>query len=133
MPNDRGTETKVLLSYALPAGWLVNTVATLFGRGGDREVREALRRFKQQMETNEVAIAGPGRRGGEPALHEHHREGSDPCALCAGMGPDVRVEQVPDPEILNPTAICGSDLHLWNGLNPTMQAGDGPWPGTSAL
>jgi len=46
---------------------------------------------------------------------------------------DVRVEQVPDPEILNPrdaivrvtlTAICGSDLHLWNGLNPTMQAGD---------
>jgi threonine dehydrogenase-like Zn-dependent dehydrogenase len=46
---------------------------------------------------------------------------------------DVRVEQVPDPKILNPrdaivritsTAICGSDLHLLDGFIPTMQAGD---------
>jgi threonine dehydrogenase-like Zn-dependent dehydrogenase len=46
---------------------------------------------------------------------------------------DVRVEQVPDPTILNPrdaivritsTAICGSDLHLLDGFIPTMQAGD---------
>lgn len=46
---------------------------------------------------------------------------------------DVRVEQVPDPSILNPrdaivritsTAICGSDLHLLNGYIPTMQTGD---------
>jgi threonine dehydrogenase-like Zn-dependent dehydrogenase len=40
---------------------------------------------------------------------------------------DVRVEHVPDPEILNPTdgivrvtstAICGSDLHIYNGYLP---------------
>ena len=40
---------------------------------------------------------------------------------------------VPDPKILNPrdaivkvtsTAICGSDLHLYDGFIPTMQAGD---------
>src|SRR5437762_949854 len=46
---------------------------------------------------------------------------------------DVRVEQVPDPSILNPrdaivrvtsTAICGSDLHLYDGFIPTLQAGD---------
>ncbi|WP_447980044.1 zinc-dependent alcohol dehydrogenase [Candidatus Nitrospira bockiana] len=46
---------------------------------------------------------------------------------------DVRVEHVEDPKILNPhdaiikttlTAICGSDLHLYDGYNPTMQAGD---------
>ncbi|HYZ85390.1 MAG TPA: zinc-dependent alcohol dehydrogenase [Bryobacteraceae bacterium] len=46
---------------------------------------------------------------------------------------DVRVEQVPDPKILNSqdiiikitsTAICGSDLHLYNGLVPTMEKGD---------
>ncbi len=46
---------------------------------------------------------------------------------------DVRVEQVPDPAILNPrdaivkitsTAICGSDLHLYNGYVPTMEQGD---------
>ena len=46
---------------------------------------------------------------------------------------DMRVEEVPDPKILDPrdaivkitsTAICGSDLHLYNGLVPTMQKGD---------
>jgi threonine dehydrogenase-like Zn-dependent dehydrogenase len=46
---------------------------------------------------------------------------------------DVRVETVPDPQILNAsdaivrvtsTAICGSDLHLYNGLMPSMQEGD---------
>jgi threonine dehydrogenase-like Zn-dependent dehydrogenase len=46
---------------------------------------------------------------------------------------DVRVEQVPDPRILNQrdaivkvtsTAICGSDLHLYNALIPTLKKGD---------
>jgi len=46
---------------------------------------------------------------------------------------DVRIDNVPDPEILNPrdaivkitsTAICGSDLHLYNGFVPTMEKGD---------
>jgi threonine dehydrogenase-like Zn-dependent dehydrogenase len=45
----------------------------------------------------------------------------------------VQVEQVPDPKILNSqdaivkvtsTAICGSDLHLFNGFIPTMEKGD---------
>jgi threonine dehydrogenase-like Zn-dependent dehydrogenase len=45
----------------------------------------------------------------------------------------VRVETVPDPRILNDgdailkvtsTAICGSDLHLYNGFIPTMEKGD---------
>jgi threonine dehydrogenase-like Zn-dependent dehydrogenase len=45
----------------------------------------------------------------------------------------VQVEQVPDPKILNDrdaivritsTAICGSDLHLYNHLIPTMKKGD---------
>jgi len=46
---------------------------------------------------------------------------------------DVRVEDVPDPKLLNPrdaivrvtsTAICGSDLHLYDGYIPTMYQGD---------
>ena len=46
---------------------------------------------------------------------------------------DVRCESVDDPEILNPrdaiiritsTAICGSDLHLYDGYIPTMKKGD---------
>jgi threonine dehydrogenase-like Zn-dependent dehydrogenase len=46
---------------------------------------------------------------------------------------DMRVESVPDPSIVNPhdailrvtsTAICGSDLHLYNGFVPGMRPGD---------
>jgi len=46
---------------------------------------------------------------------------------------EVQVQQVPDPKILNDrdaivkitsTAICGSDLHLYNGFIPTMEKGD---------
>jgi threonine dehydrogenase-like Zn-dependent dehydrogenase len=46
---------------------------------------------------------------------------------------DIRVETVPDPQLLNPrdaivrittTAICGSDLHIYGGYIPTMQQGD---------
>jgi len=45
----------------------------------------------------------------------------------------MQVQQVPDPKILNSrdaivkvtsTAICGSDLHLYNGFVPSMQQGD---------
>jgi threonine dehydrogenase-like Zn-dependent dehydrogenase len=45
----------------------------------------------------------------------------------------VQVEEVPDPKILNSrdaivritsTAICGSDLHLYDGYIPTMKKGD---------
>ena len=54
-------------------------------------------------------------------------------ALCWYGKHDVRVENVPDPKILNPrdailkvttTAICGSDLHLYDGFMPTMREGD---------
>lgn len=45
----------------------------------------------------------------------------------------VSVENIPDPILINPrdaiiqissTAICGSDLHLYNGVIPSMQCGD---------
>jgi threonine dehydrogenase-like Zn-dependent dehydrogenase len=54
-------------------------------------------------------------------------------ALCWYGKEDVRVETVADPAIKDPhdivvkitaTAICGSDLHLYNGLMPTMEKGD---------
>ncbi len=46
---------------------------------------------------------------------------------------DVRVDEVPDPTIIDDgdvilrvtrTAICGSDLHLYHGYMPTMEDGD---------
>jgi len=54
-------------------------------------------------------------------------------ALCWYGKYDVRVQDVPDPQILNPrdailkitsTAICGSDLHLYDGYIPSMMKGD---------
>jgi threonine dehydrogenase-like Zn-dependent dehydrogenase len=54
-------------------------------------------------------------------------------ALCWHGANDVRVDTVPDPKILNPrdaiikvtsTAICGSDLHIYDGFIPTMKSGD---------
>jgi uncharacterized membrane protein len=56
-PGGRGTEVKVLLSYERPAGRLGEAAVTLLGGSGDQEVREDLRRFKQRMETGEVATA----------------------------------------------------------------------------
>jgi threonine dehydrogenase-like Zn-dependent dehydrogenase len=54
-------------------------------------------------------------------------------AVCWQGTHNVQVETVPDPKIINSrdaiikvttTAICGSDLHLYNGYNPTMKKGD---------
>jgi len=54
-------------------------------------------------------------------------------ALCWFGTNDVRIEDVPEPKILNSrdaivkitsTAICGSDLHLLDGYMPTMERGD---------
>ncbi len=54
-------------------------------------------------------------------------------AVCWEGKRTVRVEDVPDPHILNAkdaivrvtsTAICGSDLHLYNAFVPSMQKGD---------
>jgi threonine dehydrogenase-like Zn-dependent dehydrogenase len=54
-------------------------------------------------------------------------------ATCWEGKKKVKVEEVPDPKILNSrdaivritsTAICGSDLHLFNGFVPTMEKGD---------
>ncbi|NJR59411.1 MAG: glutathione-dependent formaldehyde dehydrogenase [Cyanobacteria bacterium CRU_2_1] len=54
-------------------------------------------------------------------------------AVCWQSTNNVQVETVPDPKIINPrdaivkitsTAICGSDLHLYDGFVPTMEQGD---------
>ncbi len=54
-------------------------------------------------------------------------------AVCWYGTKDVRVESVPEPQIIGPRdavirvtscAICGSDLHLYDGYVPTMEKGD---------
>src|SRR6186997_1185846 len=54
-------------------------------------------------------------------------------ALCWHGKEDIRCDRVPDPGIEHPrdaiikvtsTAICGSDLHLYDGYMPGMKSGD---------
>src|SRR5438270_4415485 len=54
-------------------------------------------------------------------------------AICWYGKKDVRVENVAEPKLLSKrdaivkttlTAICGSDLHLYHGVIPTMEKGD---------
>lgn len=54
-------------------------------------------------------------------------------ALCWHGKEDIRCDQVDDPELVDDTdiiikvtatAICGSDLHLYDGFVPTMKQGD---------
>ena len=54
-------------------------------------------------------------------------------ALCWHGKNDIRCDSVPDPKIehsrdaiikVTSCAICGSDLHLYNGIIPTMESGD---------
>jgi threonine dehydrogenase-like Zn-dependent dehydrogenase len=54
-------------------------------------------------------------------------------ALCWHGKEDMRIDNVPEPKIVDPTdciikvtssGICGSDLHLYDGFMPTMEKGD---------
>jgi threonine dehydrogenase-like Zn-dependent dehydrogenase len=54
-------------------------------------------------------------------------------ATCWHGTKNVQVDKVPDPKLINPrdaiiritsTAVCGSDLHLYNGFIPSMKRGD---------
>lgn len=54
-------------------------------------------------------------------------------AVCWNGVMDIQVKEVPEPQLVNPrdaiirvtsTAICGSDVHLYDGFIPTMKRGD---------
>jgi uncharacterized membrane protein len=55
MSAGRGTAVKVSLRYRPPAGALGATVAKVFGQAPEKQVPVDLRRFKQLMETGEIA------------------------------------------------------------------------------
>ena len=61
-PGNRGTMVRVTFEYDPPAGKLGATVAKLFGEDPAKQVNVDLRRFKQLIETGEIA-----RTEGQPA------------------------------------------------------------------
>jgi uncharacterized membrane protein len=73
-PGARGTEVHVDLEYRPPAGALGWSIARLFGREPDQQLREDLRRFKQILETGEITVSdGEGLwTPGRPRATSHH-------------------------------------------------------------
>ena len=110
-----------------------------------RRLDDALRRFKQILETGEV-VRSDGSPEGTDATAQRNQQPAQPAdadpvgpkeipmrANCWMGRNTVEVRDVPDPTILNArdaivqvtsTAICGSDLHLYDGYIPTMEKGD---------
>ena len=58
-PNGRGTWVSAVIAYDPPGGKLGKAIATLFGREPKLQARRDLRRFKQLMETGEIANSDP--------------------------------------------------------------------------
>jgi uncharacterized membrane protein len=73
-PGARGTEVRVELEYSPPAGSLGRAVAWLFGDAPEQHIHEDLHRFKQLVETGEIALSdGPSlRRAARPAGDPGH-------------------------------------------------------------
>jgi uncharacterized membrane protein len=56
-PGARGTIVRVALEYNPPTGHLGAAIASILGKRPETHLDEALRRFKQRMETGEIARA----------------------------------------------------------------------------
>ncbi|WZO98820.1 SRPBCC family protein [Isosphaeraceae bacterium EP7] len=57
-PGDRGTEVTLEVNFEPPAGIVGQAIAKFMGESPERVVHDHLRRFKQLMETGEVAANG---------------------------------------------------------------------------
>jgi len=59
-PPGRGTEVSAIIAYDAPGGRLGAVIAQLFRKEPEVQARHELRRFKQLMETGEIAVTTPG-------------------------------------------------------------------------
>lgn len=63
LPDGRGTEVRVVLKYDAHAAQLAAPLARILGKSPERQIHEDLRRFKQVMESGEVATTEGQPRG----------------------------------------------------------------------
>ena len=124
-PAGRGTVVTANIVYDPPGG---------DARQADRQAVPRTSRRSRRAATSALQAADGNRRDRHRRANHHNpvKENTDARTDLARQH-DVRVDTVPDPEIVNPrdaiikitsTAICGSDLHLYDGYIPTMQTGD---------
>jgi uncharacterized membrane protein len=55
LPGDRGCVVRLMMDYDPPAGGIGAKIARLFGKAPEQQTMEFLRKFKQLMETGEIA------------------------------------------------------------------------------
>jgi uncharacterized membrane protein len=78
-PGDRGTEVRVVLEKSVPGGAIGEKVAAVVGTDPQRQLDDALRRFKQLVETGEV-IRSEGSPGGTDAKQQRSQRPAEPVA-----------------------------------------------------
>lgn len=79
-PGARGTEVRVILDYAPPAGSLGRGIAWLFREEPDQQIHEDLHRFKQLVETGEIPLSEG------PLLWREARPARDPGEIRRASG-----------------------------------------------
>jgi uncharacterized membrane protein len=84
-PGGRGTELHVQLSYAPPGGALGAVVAKLFGEEPGQQIADDVRRFKQLVETGEIARSDGAPLGTRTANIAHQEDGQPPEGATAAM------------------------------------------------
>jgi threonine dehydrogenase-like Zn-dependent dehydrogenase len=96
-----------------------------------RRPPQAACRFGETGAALQFTVRGPARRGACCSPASTREETMK--ALCWHGKKDIRCDEVPDPRIEHPRdaivkvtscAICGSDLHLFDGFVPGMRRGD---------
>jgi uncharacterized membrane protein len=79
-PGVRGTEIRVRIEYLPPGGSFGRTLGWLFGRNPEQQLQEDLRRFKQLIETGEIAVSDG------PSMWRAAQPSGDPDRTRAGAG-----------------------------------------------
>jgi uncharacterized membrane protein len=78
-PGNRGTEVRVVLDKSAPGGVLGQKVAAALGTDPQRQLDDALRRFKQLLEAGEV-IRSEGSPEGTDAKQQRRQRPAEPMA-----------------------------------------------------
>lgn len=81
----RGTEIRVEMDYAPPAGALGKAVAAMFGEEPNQQIKDDLRRFKQVIETGEV-VRSDGSPRGTSARQQVMQRPAQPVSSAQGDG-----------------------------------------------
>jgi uncharacterized membrane protein len=77
-PGGRGTEVRVRLAKSAPGGAVGQKLAAVIGTDPQRRLDDALRRFKQVLETGEV-VSSEGSPGGTDAKQQRSQEPAAPA------------------------------------------------------